>query len=239
MSNPPSSIEDAKLGTVNMGAKARMMDRKQRLGLIAGLVLGLALLVSLPLAVVYGLRSRRNSEVKIEETSEDSVLCSPKAYSAGQWVWDPKTNITEMTSKEQALLFSGFETCANDMLSWWNLGANLPEKYFRLPKAQSYRWEPGSKCQGLSPLDPGALLKHLVEIGGWYIVGGSFPLFLVLLVLIDWRLDRFGWAKSFLLHFLCPWSPCHCLAREPTRGFSLWSLGSFTSLPQSCFCLHV
>ena len=172
---------DRKTG-FNMGAKARMMTRKAKLKLTPGLVIALVLLVALPISVVYSLRARRNGSFDIEEdvTSEDdsSALCSPKAFSSGKWVWDPKTNITEMTSKEQALLFSGFDKCVYDRMLWWNLAADVPERYFRFPKAHSYRWEPGSKCQGLSPLEPGALLKYLVEVGGWYIVGGLFPLLL-------------------------------------------------------------
>ena len=105
--------------------------------------------------------------------------CSAEAYSAGRWVWDPKSNDTKMTHKEQAYTFSGIDACGSDREVWWNLGADRPEQFDRFPKAHYYRWEVGSQCKGLRPLDSVALLQELVEKGGWYFIGGSsqpFPL---------------------------------------------------------------
>ena len=169
MSSPhPSSFQDYK--------PHFRISRKVTLVAITGV---LALVVVIPVSLVYGLRARHNrqdgSYGEVPDDSEDlNALCSPNSYSSGRWVWGPKTNITEMTSKEQALLFSGFESCASDRLKWWNLGADQPEKFFRFPKAHSYKWETSSTYVGLEPLEPGALLKHLVELGGWYLIGGSF-----------------------------------------------------------------
>jgi len=169
MSSPqPSSFEDLK--------PQLKKNRKTRRTVVASLILGLLLAVVLPLSIVYALRARRNQQ-DIDSSPSSSHGCTPKAYSSGKWVWAPKTNITEMTSKEQSLLFSGFETCGADGLFWWNLAAANPERFFRFPKAQSYAWEPSSKCQGLEQVNPEALVKHLVEVGGWYIIGGTFSSF--------------------------------------------------------------
>lgn len=102
--------------------------------------------------------------------------CSPTAYADGRWIWDLKTNVTKMTRRGQAVAFGGFERCASDRDYWWNLGADNQDQFYRFPKAQSYRWQPGSECTNLRPMDPSALLKDLVEKGGWYFVGGSSTL---------------------------------------------------------------
>jgi len=110
--------------------------------------------------------------LEIPQGGQKSGGCSPTAYADGKWTWDPKTNITEMTRREQAVEFGGFERCASDREFWWNLGSDNPEQFYRFPKAQSYTWQPGSECTNLRPMDPSGLVKDLVESGGWYFVGG-------------------------------------------------------------------
>ena len=169
MLDPPSPTpRSLKLKPTFLGTRAR------RKVLIATLCV--TFLVALPLLLVHNLRRRPTNEKATENpvVANVSETCSAEAFSSGRWVWDPKTSITQMTSKEQALAFSGIESCASDREVWWNLGADREEQWFRFPKVQSYKWEVGSECKGLRALDPGELLKDLVEKGGWYLVGGSF-----------------------------------------------------------------
>ncbi|PPR07553.1 hypothetical protein CVT24_008749 [Panaeolus cyanescens] len=79
-----------------------------------------------------------------------------------------------MTSPKDALEFSGFRGCASSREYDWHLGADRQEQWNRFPSAQSWRWKPSDECEEhLDPLAPGALIKHLVEDGGWFLVGDS------------------------------------------------------------------
>jgi hypothetical protein len=98
--------------------------------------------------------------------------CSPQNYTAGEWVHAPLTTKTNMTELGDSLEFSGFGTCASSREFWWHLGADNSEQWDRFPGAQSWAWAPGENCTRLRPLDPEEFIKHLVEDGGWYLVGG-------------------------------------------------------------------
>jgi len=99
--------------------------------------------------------------------------CPPQEYAKGHWSWHPRTNITTMTSKEQAHAFSGFEGCASSREYDWHLATDTEAVWNRFPKAQSWEWTPGHQCGAMKPLDPAALVRDLVEDGGWYLVGGE------------------------------------------------------------------
>ncbi|KAF8149408.1 hypothetical protein B0H34DRAFT_802407 [Crassisporium funariophilum] len=99
--------------------------------------------------------------------------CSPQAYANGHWEHHPRTTKTNMTSPDDAIAFSGFEKCASSRERYWHLAVNMEHQWDRFPKAHNYRWVPSQKCKGLKPLDAAALLKDLVEDGGWYFVGDS------------------------------------------------------------------
>ncbi|KDR67812.1 hypothetical protein GALMADRAFT_79374 [Galerina marginata CBS 339.88] len=99
--------------------------------------------------------------------------CTPQAYANGSWAYQPRTNATKMTSPEDALAFSGFEKCASSREYFWHLAADKGAQYDRFPGAQSWQWMPGAGCELMKPLNPEALVKLLVEDGGWYLVGDS------------------------------------------------------------------
>ncbi|KAF9439979.1 hypothetical protein P691DRAFT_715732, partial [Macrolepiota fuliginosa MF-IS2] len=98
--------------------------------------------------------------------------CSPESYSNGSWEFRPRTNVTSLTAKEDALVFSGLDGCASSRAVDWHLAVDKPEHWDRFPNVSSWEWIPGDDCQGLRLLDPAALVKELVE-GGWLLVGDS------------------------------------------------------------------
>ncbi|KAH9949071.1 hypothetical protein B0H21DRAFT_167167 [Amylocystis lapponica] len=100
--------------------------------------------------------------------------CPPTAWSAGQWTpRPPTTNRTSMSTKADAIEFSGFEGCAADREFYWHLGSDDEEQWDRFPGVTSWQWSPpASECQ-VRPFDGAALLKDMVEQGGWLLMGDS------------------------------------------------------------------
>ncbi|KAM6496673.1 hypothetical protein JOM56_007146 [Amanita muscaria] len=99
--------------------------------------------------------------------------CPPRAYANGEWIYRPKTNETEMKAKDDALKFSGFEGCASSREYYWHLASDKEEQWDRFPIAQSYEWEPGPECRGMKKFNSEEVVRHLVEDGGWLLVGDS------------------------------------------------------------------
>ncbi|XP_006457300.1 hypothetical protein AGABI2DRAFT_229641 [Agaricus bisporus var. bisporus H97] len=99
--------------------------------------------------------------------------CSPESYSNGTWSFRPRTNQTSLTSKEDALMFAGFDGCASSREVDWHLAIDVGEKWDRFPDVSSWEWVPGETCQGLRQFDSAALVKELVEDGGWLLIGDS------------------------------------------------------------------
>ena len=101
--------------------------------------------------------------------------CTPAQYGNGSWTLrnNVDVNSTVMTAPEDALRFAGFEGCASSREFFWHLAADREEQYDRFPAAQSWDWVPGAGCEWLPPLNPEALVRQLVEDGGWYLVGGA------------------------------------------------------------------
>ena len=117
-------------------------------------------------------------------SSPPTASCSPQDYVEGFWSRHPRTAAENMTSPDDALAFSGFENCASSREYYWHLAADREDQWDRFPNAQSWEWTPGTKCKGMRPLNSEDLVKHLVEDGGWYLVGGKCVIFSVLLGLI-------------------------------------------------------
>lgn len=78
-----------------------------------------------------------------------------------------------MTRPEDAFLFNRFEGCASSREFWWHLGADNAAQWDRYPNVTDWRWVPGEKCLGLRQLDGADLVRDLVEMGGWLILGDS------------------------------------------------------------------
>ena len=98
--------------------------------------------------------------------------CAPNAWANGQWQYRPHTNLTAMTKKEDALEFAGLEGCASDREFFWHLAADVREQWNRWPKVSSYGWKPADDCD-IRPLDGSAMIKDMVEQGGWLLLGGT------------------------------------------------------------------
>jgi hypothetical protein len=99
--------------------------------------------------------------------------CSPRDYADGKWVFYPRTNANKMTAPDDAIRFSGFQGCASSREFFWHLASDRENQWDRFPAAHSWQWSPGPDCKGMSVFHPQALLKHLVEDGGWLLVGDS------------------------------------------------------------------
>lgn len=106
------------------------------------------------------------------------VSCSPEDYASGSWSYRsqfPEGNVS-MTRPEDAFLFNRFEGCASSREFWWHLGADNAAQWDRYPNVTDWRWVPGEKCLGLRQLDGADLVRDLVEMGGWLILGGMCAL---------------------------------------------------------------
>ena len=108
------------------------------------------------------------------EGYETKGTCPPKAYAAGSWQRANKFPPgTKMKESADALAFAGFEGCAADREFFWHLASDRPEQWEnRFPMAYDYLWSPGKGCD-IRPFDREALVKDLVEKGGWLLIGDS------------------------------------------------------------------
>jgi len=81
-----------------------------------------------------------------------------------------------VTNVEEALAQAGFESSVTprdfDYLFTLQLGADNEFMLNRLIKSDSYQWEPSSECD-IHPLESAALVRELVEQGGWLMLGDS------------------------------------------------------------------
>ena len=102
--------------------------------------------------------------------------CSPEAWSLGYWTYSPNTDLPALTSADQVFAFSGLEGCAADRGYHWHLGVDHEEQFNRFPNVASYKWQPSSQCD-VRPLNGVAIVKDMVEQGGWLLIGGEefFP----------------------------------------------------------------
>ena len=80
-----------------------------------------------------------------------------------------------MTNKSQALEFAGFEGCASSREFDWHLATDTEGQWDRFPDAHSYRWTVGTEdgCDELLKMDKEQMVRDLVELGGWLLLGDS------------------------------------------------------------------
>ncbi|KIK91224.1 hypothetical protein PAXRUDRAFT_149979 [Paxillus rubicundulus Ve08.2h10] len=98
--------------------------------------------------------------------------CAPEDWSSGFWKYSPNTDLPALTDPDQALLFHGFEGCAADREYKWHLGTDHPEQWDRFPDVSAYKWQPSSRCDA-RPLNGAAMVRDMVENGGWLLLGDS------------------------------------------------------------------
>lgn len=136
------------------------------------------------------------------------ATCSPQAWSAGQWVSKPPpTTNTNFTKPQDAYEFLGLEGCASSREHWWHLAADKPELYNRFPGVASWRWSPSDDC-AVRDLDASAIVKDLVEQGGWLLIGGKCHSFEVLS------------CASVAVKVMVSPVPCACAGSADTYSFS-------------------
>ncbi|KAI0369631.1 hypothetical protein BV20DRAFT_945641 [Pilatotrama ljubarskyi] len=101
------------------------------------------------------------------------ATCPPRSWASGKWVpKPPPTNRTNFTKSSDAYEFLGFEGCASTREVYWHLAADNDRLWDRFPGVASWQWSPPEDCQ-VRDLDPTALVRDLVEQGGWLLVGDS------------------------------------------------------------------
>ncbi|KAL6303547.1 hypothetical protein BKA93DRAFT_734873 [Sparassis latifolia] len=106
-------------------------------------------------------------------TTRPRSTCTPRAYANGSWT--PKAIVPDlpvMTKPDDALIFAGFQGCASSREYYWHLGADHEEQWDRFPAVTSWEWTPGDDCV-VRPLSPAAMIKDMVEQGGWLLIGDS------------------------------------------------------------------
>ncbi|KIK51365.1 hypothetical protein GYMLUDRAFT_50600 [Collybiopsis luxurians FD-317 M1] len=120
--------------------------------------------------------SLRSFSFSTSKSSPSSKTCSPSAYSAGKWVYSPRTNKTALSRPEDALLFAGFEGCASSREFFWHLAADNEGQYDRFPDADSWKWDlQDTECHNFRDLETRKeeMVRDLVEKGGWLVLGDS------------------------------------------------------------------
>ncbi|KAI0032704.1 hypothetical protein K488DRAFT_49316 [Vararia minispora EC-137] len=104
--------------------------------------------------------------------------CPPSAWNGGQWQRRERprvagVNDTELTRSEDIFHYNGLQGCAADREFYWHLAADNGNHFSRFPDATEWEWVPAKGCRGVKPLSAEALVKHLVEEGGWFLLGDS------------------------------------------------------------------
>ncbi|OSX65874.1 hypothetical protein POSPLADRAFT_1131781 [Postia placenta MAD-698-R-SB12] len=77
-----------------------------------------------------------------------------------------------MHSPDDALAFAGFEGCASNREFYWHLAADNEALWDRWPSVTSWQWSPAEDCD-VRPFSAAALIKDMVENGGWLLIGDS------------------------------------------------------------------
>ncbi|KAJ8586121.1 hypothetical protein M405DRAFT_772077 [Rhizopogon salebrosus TDB-379] len=103
---------------------------------------------------------------------QQHTSCTPEQWSDGRWVYSPTSDLQALTSPEQAIAFAGFEGCTSDREIRWHLGTDQEEQWNRFPNVSSYKWVPSGQCD-IHQLNGAAMVKDMVENGGWFLLGDS------------------------------------------------------------------
>ncbi|KAJ3531922.1 hypothetical protein NMY22_g7961 [Coprinellus aureogranulatus] len=92
---------------------------------------------------------------------QDDFSCPPAAYSNGSWAFNPKfppegSKDVRVRARSRGLL-----------------GADDPGQWGRFPGVNNWEWVPGDRCRGMERWDREEVVRHLVEDGGWLLIGDS------------------------------------------------------------------
>lgn len=105
-------------------------------------------------------------------TSRYRSTCTPQKYADGKWIYKPRTNQVALTKPDDALAFAGFDGCASSREYYWHLASDNEQQWDRFPRVSSWEWSPGEGCD-VRPFEREAMIKDLVEEGGWLLLGGA------------------------------------------------------------------
>ncbi|OSC97417.1 hypothetical protein PYCCODRAFT_1377192 [Trametes coccinea BRFM310] len=114
------------------------------------------------------------SSLSLHSSSRTRSTCPPDVWASGEWVPKaPPTTRTNLTKPDDVYEFLGLEGCASTREVYWHLAADNERLWDRFPGVASWRWAPPEdKCQ-IRDLNPAALVRDLVEQGGWLLIGDS------------------------------------------------------------------
>lgn len=108
-------------------------------------------------------------------TTRKRAPCTPEAYNDGAWVYDGAGSNETVGSRDDVIPLAGFEGCASSREFYWHLAADNEKHWARFPKVTNWKWQPSEECY-IREFNREALVKDLVEKGGWLILGGAFIL---------------------------------------------------------------
>jgi hypothetical protein len=117
-----------------------------------------------------------NSQAHIEVELPPQSQCSPEAWADGHWMYHPRSSLKNATNAGDLLDSGGFSGCACSREYDMQLGSDTPEQLVKQPKVDSYQWVPSENCN-ISALDGKAMVKQMVEEGGWLLLGGRLTSF--------------------------------------------------------------
>ncbi|KAF8898089.1 hypothetical protein CPB85DRAFT_1377616 [Mucidula mucida] len=105
-------------------------------------------------------------------SSRKRAPCPPEAYSDGKWVYDSMASNKSVETQDDVIPMAGFAGCASSREYYWHMAADNEKQWERFPKVTNWRWQPSSECS-LREFSREALVRDLVEKGGWLILGDS------------------------------------------------------------------
>ena len=131
--------------------------------------------VSAALVVLFIFSGMPGPEPLLTDHWGNMLTCSPGAWSEGSWV--KKENPVTVKGPEDVLPASGFQGCASSREVAWHLVTDHPEIYDWRGRVSSFLWKPSSvSCKSVQEDYAEAMVKDLVEEGGWLLIGGtSYP----------------------------------------------------------------
>jgi hypothetical protein len=106
----------------------------------------------------------------IQNPFGSSKVCTPAEWSAGRW--ERRQKPLSIIQEEDVYPASGFQGCASSREVGWHLSSDHPDEFPWRGNVSAYDWIPGSSCEDI-PEDNVAIVKSLVEEGGWLLIGGG------------------------------------------------------------------